>query len=391
MKYNFDEIIDRSKISKKWNPKFYKEFYNGKEDLLPLWVADMDFKTPAPIRKKLGELLEHGILGYTGVPEETYEAIISWNKRRKNIEIKKEWIVFTHGVVPAINFMIQTYTKQNDAVMIQTPVYGPFRMAIKNNNRKVIQNRLINNNGYYEIDFHDFEEKIVKNNVKLFILCSPHNPVGRVWKEEELIKIGEICKKHNVIIVADEIHSDLIYDDSHFTSFLKLKEFMSNLIVCTSPTKTFNVAGVQTSIILIPSEKLRDMFNETIEKTRLTRPNTFGLYSIIAGYNECEEWLMELIKYLDSNRKFIKEYLDKYILKAKYHMPEGTYLAWIDLNDVLPKDMSIEEFFEDKCKMAIDYGYWFGSKGKGFIRLNFACPKMILKEALDRIYKNLNE
>ena len=189
MKYNFDEIIERKgTLSKKWNSNFYKQFFNGNEDLLSLWVADMDFATPKPILNSMKTLLEGQILGYTGIDNATYEAIINWNKRRKGVEIKKDWIIFTHGVVPAINFAIQTYTKENDGVLIQTPVYNPFRLAIKNNNRKVVKNSLINNNGHYEIDFEDFEKQIIDNNVKLFILCTPHNPVGRVWRKEEIRK-----------------------------------------------------------------------------------------------------------------------------------------------------------------------------------------------------------
>lgn len=387
MKYNFDEIIERSNtLSKKWNPNFYKDTFNGKTDLLPLWVADMDFKVAPEILNSLSAIINHGILGYTLPDERCYNAIINWNKKRKNADIKKEWIIFTNGVVPAINFIIQTFTQEQDSVLIQTPVYHPFRLSTENNNRKVVENPLINNNGHYEINFEDFEQKIIKHNIKLFILCNPHNPVGRVWSKDEIEKMAKICLKHNVLIISDEIHSDLIFKENKFHSFLTLDhKYMENAIVCTAPSKTFNLAGLQTSIIIIPNKIIREKYQHTLSNVRLENPNTFGIEAIKTGYDKSEQWLEELMIYLDNNRKFIKEYLDKNIPLAKYKLPEGTYLAWIDLNEVLPKDEKIEDFFENKAKVAIDYGYWFGEQGKGFIRLNFACPRKVLKEALDRI------
>lgn len=387
MKYNFDEIIDRSKTnSKKWNPELYKATFNGKKDLLPLWVADMDFKVAPEILKSIQKILEHGILGYTAPEEEYYQAIIDWNKRRKNSVIEKDWIIFTNGVVPAINFVIQTFTKEGDNILIQTPVYHPFRLSTENNKRIIVTNPLLNNNGHYEIDFEDFENKIIKNNVKLFILCNPHNPVGRVWTKDELEKMGEICLKHNVLMVSDEIHSDLIFKEYSHCSFLTLKEELkNNVIVCTAPSKTFNLAGLQTSLIIIPNEKLRNAYKTTLANVRIENPSTFGIAAVTAGYNLCEEWLEELIAYLDGNRKFISEYISKNMPSVKYREPEGTYLAWIDFNNAIKKEEKIENIFEDKAKVAIDYGYWFGEEGNGYIRLNFACPRAILKEALDRI------
>lgn len=386
MKYNFDEIIDRkSTLSKKWNPEFYKTLFHGKEDLLPLWVADMDFKVAPEILESLSKIIEHGVLGYTFTDDEYFDSIVSWYKNRKHIDIKKDWIVFTAGVVPAIGYAVQTFTKVNDKILIQTPVYHPFRIISENNERIVVTNPLINNNGHYEIDFEDFERKIVDNDVRVFILCNPHNPVGRVWTKEEIEKMAQICLNHNVLIISDEIHSDLIYKDSKFTSFLSLdNKYLENVIVCTAPSKTFNLAGVQTSNLIIPSAILRGRYRETLAKFKIEFPNTFGMESLKAGYLYGGQWLDELLDYLDENRKFIATYLKENIPAAKYHIPEGTYLAWIDFNEVLPAD-TMEEFFEDKAKIAIDYGHWFGQEGKGFIRLNFACPKATLKEALDRI------
>lgn len=390
MKYNFDEVIDRSKTnSKKWNPSFYSDIYNGHKNLLPLWVADMDFRVAKPILDSMQEIIEQGVLGYTVPDDEYFEAIIAWNRRRKNIELEKEWIVYTNGVVPAISFMIQTFTKEGDGVIIQTPVYNPFRMATENNKRKVVTSSLINRDGRYEIDFKDFEEKIVKNEVKLFILCNPHNPVGRVWSKEELIKLGDICLKHNVLIVSDEIHSDLIYKDTQYFSFLNLdKKYHSNLLVCTAPSKTFNIAGVQTSLSIIPNRKLRELYQKTLTNLRIEVPNTFGIAGVKAGYSYGEEWLEQLIEYLDENRKFISKFISENMPKVKYREPEGTYLAWLYFGDVL-NGKKIEEFFEKEAKVAIDYGYWFGIEGEGYIRLNFACPKSILKDALERIANSI--
>lgn len=386
MKYNFDEIIDRkNSICKKWDPDFYRPLFNGKEDLLPLWVADMDFKVAPEILKSLSKIIEHGVLGYTFTNDDYFNSIIFWYKKRKNIELKKEWIVFTAGVVPAIGYAIQSFTEVQDKVLIQPPVYGPFKMITENNERVVVTNPLINNNGHYEVDFVDFEKKIVDNNIKLFILCNPHNPVGRAWTKAEIIKMADICLKHNVLVISDEIHSDLIYKDSIFTSFLSLeKKYLDNVVVCTAPSKTFNLAGTQTSNLIIPNEDLMKKYQKTLAKFRIEFPNTFGMEALKAGYLYGEEWLDELLDYLDENRKFIATYLKENIPNAKYNLPEGTYLAWIDFNDVLP-NKNMEEFFENKARIAIDYGTWFGKEGRGFIRLNFACPRAILKEALDRI------
>ena len=392
MKYNFDEVIDRASTnSKKWNSEIYKTIYNGNNDLLPLWVADMDFKVAQPILDSMSKIIEHGVLGYTSVDEEYYNAIINWNKKRKNISIDKDWIVFTNGVVPAISFVIQTFSQKGDNILIQTPVYHPFRMTTENNGRKVITNPLINNEGYYTIDFQDFEKKIIENRVKIFILCNPHNPIGRVWTKDELTKIGDICLKHNVLIISDEIHSDLIFKENTHCSFLSLdRKYFSNLIVCTAPSKTFNLAGVQTSLILIPNKEVREAYQRTLGNVRIETPNSFGIAAVKSGYTQGEEWLEQVIEYLDGNRKFIENFLKEKLPKAKYVKPEGTYLAWIYLEDVL-KDKKIEKFFEEEAKVAIDYGYWFGEEGKGYIRLNFACPRSILEEALNRIVNALKE
>ena len=390
MKYNFDEVIDRSKFnSKKWNPNIYKSTFNNHEDLLPLWVADMDFKVAQPILDSLEEIVKHGVLGYTAPDDEYFHSIINWNKKRKNCDVKKEWMIYTNGVVPAISFISQNFVNEDENILIQTPVYPPFKLIPEANNRKVFINPLINNNGYYTVDYEDFEKKIIENNIKIFILCNPHNPVGRVWKKEELEKMGDICLKYNVLIISDEIHSDLIFKEHKHTSFLTLdKKYWDNLFVCTAPSKTFNLAGLQTSIIFVPNENLRKIYQNALGKIRMETPNTFGIAGVKAGYLYGEDWLDQVIEYLDKNRYFIQEFIKKNMPEINYYLPEGTYLAWIDFSKVL-KNEEIVEFFEEKAKIAIDYGDWFGEEGKGYIRLNFACPKSILEEALNRIFDSL--
>lgn len=392
MKYNFDEIIDRKTTnSKKWNPKLYQTIFNGHTDLLPLWVADMDFKVAEPILDSMRKVIDHGVLGYTLPDEEYYNSIIQWNRRRKNCSVEKDWIVYTNGVVPAISLIIQNFTNSGDNILIQTPVYPPFKLIPEGCGRNIILNPLVDNAGYYTMNFEDFEKKIVDNNIKVFILCNPHNPVGRVWKKEELEKIANICLKHNVFIISDEIHSDLIFKESTFTSFLNLdKKFFNKLFICTAPTKTFNIAGTQTSLIFIPNKDLKDKFQSYLSNIRMETPNSFGIEGVKAGYLYGEEWLEQVIEYLDSNRHFIKTFLEEKLPKINYHLPEGTYLAWIDFSKIL-KDEDMLEFFEEKAKIAIDYGTWFGEDGSGYIRLNFACPRSVLEQALNNIFSAISK
>lgn len=348
----------------------------------------MDFKVAPPILRSMNNIIEHGILGYSVPEDEYYNSIIDWNAKRKNCRIEKDWIIFANGVVPALNYMIQTFTKEGDSILIQTPVYNPFRVSTENNGRKIVESQLIDDNGYYTVDYEDFERKIVENKIKIFILCNPHNPVGRVWKREELEKMGEICLKHDVLIIADEIHSDLIFKEHTHCSFLTLREELKNIcIVCSAPSKTFNLAGLHTSFIFIANSELRAKYKETMMKIRLEAPNIFGIAAVTAAYTKSGEWLDELIEYLDGNRKYIEEYLKENIPEIKYVKPEGTYLAWLDFSEFLKNGDTLENIFEERAKVAIDYGNWFGKIGENYIRLNFACPRSVLKEALDRIKK----
>ncbi|AEE92481.1 Cystathionine beta-lyase PatB [Tepidanaerobacter acetatoxydans Re1] len=392
MRYNFDEVIDRSGTnSAKWDKKTLQEMF-GVEDVLPFWVADMDFKAARPIVDAVVKQAEHGIYGYSSRPDSYYEAIINWTKRRHGWEIKREWIEFTPGVVPAINYAIQAFCMPGDKIMIQNPVYYPFHGAIENNGCHIVDNTLKLNGDYYEIDFADFEKKAKDPKLTLFILCSPHNPVSRVWTKEELEKIGDICCKNNVIVLADEIHNDLVFSRYKHTMFASIKEeFAANSITCTAPSKTFNLAGMQASNIIIKNPVLREKFERILEKNAIGGQNPFSIAALEAAYNECEDWLDQLLDYLEENIRFIHYYLAEHLPKAKLIEPQGTYLGWLDLREYEPNGKKLESVVYKKGKVALDGGTWFGRGGDGFIRLNFACPKILLAQGLERISKAINE
>lgn len=385
-KYNFDEVIDRSGTnSSKWeNDSLLATF--GEEDLLPFWVADMDFKTAPEILEDIKERVDHGIFGYSIRQDSYFESIINWTNKRFSWKIKKEWIKFTPGVVPAINYSIQTYCKPGDKVLIQEPVYYPFKNSIINNGCQVVVNELVENNNTYEIDFIDLEDKLKDPRVKIMILCSPHNPVARVWTKEELKKIGKLCIENDVLVLSDEIHNDLLMFGHEHTMFASIsKEFENNSITFTAPSKTFNLAGMQASNIIIPNDRLRQMYEETLIRNSISGQNPLSIVALESAYNKGEYWLEELITYLEKNYLFIKEYINNNLPKAKLFDHQGTYLAWLDLRDYDENGKRLEENIISKGKVAFDGGTWFGDSGNGFIRINFACPRPLLKEGLDRL------
>lgn len=390
MKYNFDEVIERKNTnSKKWNSCYYKETFNGNTDLLPLWVADMDFKVSDGIQNRLKKLIEHGIYGYSGLGDEYYNAIIEWNKKRNNWNVDKDSIVYTAGVVPALNYIIQTFTKEGDKIIIQTPVYHPFKNSILNHKRVVIENPLIKReNNYYEIDFEDFENKIKNNDVKMFILCSPHNPIGRVWRKDELQKLADICEKYNLLVMADEIHSDIIFKNHKHVPFATVasEKLLKKTIISNAVSKTFNLAGLQVSNIIIPNKELRDAYKNTLNLYNINTPNVFAIEAVKGAYLESDDWYFEMLEYIEKNTDFAEEFLKEKLPKVVYRKPEGTYLGWIDFNAYNLSNDEMIQIFENDIKVGIDYGHWFGEKGSGFIRINFACPRKILEEALNRIY-----
>jgi len=385
--YDFDKIIDRRGThSLKYDFAVKKGLPEG---ILPLWVADMDFASPACVLDALSERVGHGVFGYSDAADEGYfNALSNWYKKRINWEIKPEWLVKTPGVVFAICAAIRALTKAGDAILIQQPVYYPFESAIKNNDRRLVVNQLIYSEGHYSINLDEMEKQIINEKVKMFILCSPHNPVGRVWSKEELTAVGNLCIKHGVIVVADEIHADFIYPGYKHQVFAEIShEFSQNCIVCTAPTKTFNLAGLQISNIFIPNEKMRKAFKLELARTGYSQPNVMGLIACQAAYEQGEEWLEELIKYLTGNLSLLRTFLTDKLPQVKLVEPEGTYLVWMDFSATELSDLELDKIFVHKAKLWLDGGTMFGKGGEGFQRMNIACPKSLLNQALERIEK----
>lgn len=386
--YNFDDLIDRRNTNcMKWDR--LEELFGG-TGLLPLWVADMDFSAPPAVLKAIKERTNHPIFGYNYSSDEYYQAVISWMKRRHNWNIDREWILFTPGVVPALSYSVKAYTEPDDNIIIQSPVYQPFYTTIENNGRNIITNPLIYRDGRYFMDYEDLEAKI-DSKTKLLILCSPHNPVGRVWTKEELTKLGEICLKNDIIIISDEIHFDIVYKGYDHTVLANVSpEIRERCIICTAPSKTFNIAGLQISNIIIPNNELREKYSLELEKDHIIRPNVFGEGALVAAYNESEDWLDSLLEYLEKNRDFFISFVDKNIPQLKVVKPEGTYLLWVDFSDLGMNSEELRDFLVHKCKLAVNPGEMFGKESGLFQRFNIGCPRSILEEALIRIEKAVN-
>lgn len=382
--YDFDKITDRRGTScLKYD---FQVERRGRDDLLPLWVADMDFPLPKDILDDIKNRVSHGIFGYTDPKKDYFDSVIGWFHSHFGWKGKPEWITITPGVVVAISVAIRALTKEGDGVLIQQPVYYPFSEAILLNKRKLVNNQLVYRDGKYSIDFDDFEKKIVDEKVKFFILCSPHNPVGRVWTVEELRKMGEICLKHNVIVVSDEIHCDFTYEGHTHTTFPALgAEFENNVILCTAPSKTFNIAGLHVSNIFIPNEEIRGKFKGELEAFGFSQPNVMGLTACQAVYNKGDEWYRELKSYIAGNLEFAREYLTKYMPEIELVEPEGTYLLWLDCGQLGLSVDELERFVEDKAKLWVDFGIIFGKESGQFIRLNIACPRATLRQALEQL------
>lgn len=379
-KYDFDAIIERRHTnSVKWDT-------NGNENILPMWVADMDFAAPPPVVEAIKKRAESGIFGYTFAPESYHEAVGEWLRKRHNMEVKAEWIKFGPGVVPALNMLIRAYTEPGDKVIIQKPVYYPFFSAIENNHRQIADNPLKFADGQYSMDFDDLESKAKDPQAKVLLLCSPHNPVGRVWTRAELTTLGDICLRNGVIVIADEIHQDLIYRGHRHTVFATINEaFAQNSVTCTAPSKTFNLAGLQTSSIIIPNERLRALYAAVLESNSLTRPNIFGMVALEAAYRYGEEWLEQLLDYLQGNRDYLMDFVAQKMPQIKVIKPQGTYLAWMDFRELGFRGKALENFMLNKANLWLDEGYIFGNAGDGFERINIACPRATLAKALNQL------
>lgn len=378
---DFDTIVERKNTN---SLKYDFAARRGKpNDVLPLWVADMDFQTSSYIQDALREKVEHGIWGYSEAQESYFEGIRDWMLRHHGWKVEPSWLVKTPGVVFAIATAIRAFTEPGDGVLIQQPVYYPFGEAIRDNGRTLVDNTLVQReDGRYEVDFADFEEKIVKENVKLFILCNPHNPTGRVWTKEELTKMGDICCKHQVLVVSDEIHSDFVFQGKHRV-FAGLKEAYKKMtITCTSPSKTFNLAGLQVSNIFIADEKLRARFKKEISAVGYSQLNVMGLVACEAAYRDGEEWYNAVHSYIWQNIVYTKEFLEEHIPQIKMREPEGTYLVWMDCRELGLTNSELEILMVQKAGLWLDSGTMFGKTGTGFQRINVACPRETLKTAL---------
>ncbi len=389
--WNFDTVIDRNNTgSMKWEPGVLRtKFGKGNGNLLPLWVADMDFKSPSVVRKAMEKRLAHQIYGYT-MPDPGYtDAVVSWYQRRHQWKIENKWILGSPGIVPATNYLIQRFSKPGDKILIQTPVYYPFADSITANGRSILENPLKIVDGHYEMDFEDLAEKARNPRVKIAVLCSPHNPVGRVWTLEELEQFGKICMDNQVLVFADEIHCDLIMPGSRHTCFQNISpEFARNSIAANAASKTFNLAGLQQSNLIIPNDRLRDEFSiyyETLGVGARGGGTLFGAIATQAAYNDAEPWLDDLLVYLHQNYLYLKSTLEAQLPGIKVFDLEGTYLAWVDFRSLGLSSEKIIEKIEKEAGLALDHGNWFGENGAGFERFNIACPRSILNKAVEAV------
>ncbi|MBC7088535.1 MAG: pyridoxal phosphate-dependent aminotransferase [Tissierellales bacterium] len=396
MKYNFDEEVNRKGTnSVKWDN--LKNIF-GRDDIIPLWVADTDFKAPIEVIEGIKKRADHGVFGYTFRGSSYNESVKNWLKRRHQWEIEREWITFSPGIVPALSTCVNTFTNPGDKVIIQSPIYPPFRSVVEGNGRKIIDNELAFKNNRYCMDLENLKRQIFKSNgefdykVKMLILCSPHNPTGRVWEKNELLELGKICYENNIIIVSDEIHSDIVYKNHKHIPIASLSEELKNsTITCISPSKSFSLAGLASSAIIIPNKKLLNLFNASLDTAHIAGGNIFGNIALEEAYNNGDDYLDELILYLEDNLNYCIDYFNEKIPQIKPLRPESTYLVWLDCSKLGLEDKELMNFFINKAKVGVNPGSSFSKKYKDFVRLNIGCTKKTLKEALYRIEKAVKE
>lgn len=381
MKFDFDRVIDR-RGSGCFKYDALQMLY-GRDDLLSLWVADMDFAIAPAIREALQKRLDHAVFGYNLRLPVFYEVVGNWVHQRYGFQIEASWIVHSPGIMPAVNLAVLQFTQPGDGVLIQTPVYRPFHDAVKAHGRVLLTNPLLCRNGYYSIDFDDLEQKL--RLAKLFILCNPHNPVGRLWSNDDLLRLGSLCRKYKVPVVSDEIHADIVYDGHRATSIAALEDFADNAIVCVSPAKSFNLAGLSSAVIIVKNPALRQPLAKMIESLHLYLGNSFGIEAIIAAYRDADDWLAELLIYLQHNRDYLVDFLKRELPLLKLATPESTYLAWIDFRALGKDDETLLGWLVEKARLALDPGTKFGVEGSGHMRLNFGCPRQLLTEALESL------
>ena len=386
MKYNFDEVVPRRGTnSYKWDSA-------GDADVLPMWVADMDFRTAPPVVEALRKRGEHGIFGYVRVPDAYYAAVTNWFARRHDWQIEKEWIIYTTGVVPALSAVIKALTTSGDKVVVQTPVYNCFFSSIRNNGCEVITSPLIYENGTYQMDFIDLEQKVADPGVKVLLLCNPHNPAGRVWTKQELTRLGEICLRNDVWVVSDEIHCELVFPGHTYIPFASVsEEFQMHSITCTSPSKAFNLAGIQIANIVSADADIRMKIDKAININEVCDVNPFGIEALMAAYTDGVEWLEELNRYLFANYHCLRAYFDEYLPEFSVVSLEGTYLVWVDCSVLKQPSEAIMKTLLDKEKLWVNEGSLYGEAGEGFIRINIACPRQQLIEGLKRLRRALKQ
>jgi len=382
--YDFDKITSRRNTD---SIKHDFATQRGKPDgILPLWVADMDFKTPQVVIDALVDKSRHGIFGYSETGRDYIEVLQNWFYNHYEWKVQPNWLVKTPGVVYAISTAIRALTKRGNAVLIQQPVYYPFSESVLINDRRLVINELVYSQGKYSIDYEDFENKILQNDVKLFVLCNPHNPVGRVWTKDELVRLGDICLKHGVIVVSDEIHADFVYSGYRHHVFANIKPEFSNIaITCTAPTKTFNLAGLQISNIFIENRDIRRQVKDEIEKSGYSQLNIMGIIACKAAYSHGDEWLTELKAYLTENLNFIRNFIAQKLPQVRLVEPEGTYLVWLDFKALGLSDRELDNMITNKAMLWLDTGEMFGVGGEGFQRINIACPRSILEKAFAQL------
>jgi cystathionine beta-lyase len=396
VKYDFDQVCNRKDTDcLKWD---LIDSVFGEDDIIPLWVADMDFPVSEEIKEALKERIEHPFYGYTRPGVGIVDAVVKRMKDKFDWDIEPEWVVFTPGVVPALHIAIRSLTHPGDEVLLQKPVYYPFFPAVTSSGCQIVNNGLKLIDGKYEIDFEDLEEKLLPhsglgsnpNRIKTMIFCNPHNPVGRVWNREEITKLGKMAIDNGLVVISDEIHCEILFEDNKHTPFATIsKEFEQNSIICMSPSKTFNLAGLDVSSIIIPNKEIRENFINT-QNGMVPGPNLFGLTALEAAYRHGDEWLEQVMEYITQNLDFLVQYTENKIPKIKVIKPQGTYLIWLDCRELGLNDEKLKKFLLKEAKVGLNDGFIFGEEGSGFVRINIACPQTILEEALKRIENAVN-
>lgn len=384
MQYDFDTPIDRTHT---WSIKHDFKKENGKaDDILPLWVADMDFRSPDSVVEALKKAVDHGIFGYSRADESYFDAVAAWYQKRHHLTLQPEWMTCTPGIVFALSIAVRAFTQEGDAVLIQPPVYHPFSRAILRNKRTLVENPLVLKDGHYEMDLEDLEQKVLDEHVKLMILCNPHNPVGRVWTREELTALADICLRHHVYVISDEIHGDFVWQGHEQTPYASIsEEACLHSMMCTAPSKTFNLAGMATSNLFIPDPEMRRKFRSELLDVGQENMNRLGLFACRAAYEGGGEWLDQLICYLAGNLALVRDFCKNRVPQIQLVEPEGTYLAWLDCRELGMTDDELMAFFSDEAKVWLDPGTHSGEQGSGFMRFNLGSSRSVIAQALDQI------